>query len=941
MNRLTVFKASAGAGKTFQLALRYVVLLLSYECGGDGRRRLYYPTKAPARHREILAITFTNKATEEMKARIINVLKNLSDPDGDPRDPYRSKLLEIIDCKPSDLAKAAREALASLLFDFGEINISTIDSFFQSILRSFAYEADLSGNYDLLIDQKGLLEMAIAETLAAATRTGKRQASATPHSAKLRAWLHSFLSVRMKEGSDITVYDRNSALRKDLFNFINKLYDENYLRNADTIDSFLDAPLAVETLQDALARKLDELNERVATLASELALPENASLLNSRSTATFLRLASEGRFADYSDSNLKAIAAPEESAEKWILKKASDNDRLAVAPKIENLLRLCRLQLTAAQMHRNIYNLGLFSETLKTARDMKLSGNAILLSDTNTLLHRIIGNNPAPFIYERTGRRLRNFLIDEFQDTSRLQWENLAPLLAESLGSGNDNLVIGDVKQCIYRFRNAEPSLLDHELEDALAPYVDTPRLLSNFRSSPVVVNFNSCLFELIARRENLSSSYATVAQQPVRNDLAGHVTFAALPPAVDPLDDMIERIARQLDPAGGNYSPADIVVLVREKSRGEKVVERLLLESRADGRLPGVKVLSDEALFIRNSRAVRFIIDRMRELGRIKRDESSMSDADNRRTATTEREIEWMKNFLLDLNSQGITGNEAISTMMSRFDELNRRAPHDENAGKRRQMQSRGSSLFQIVERIIADLPDPSWADSEAVYLCAFQDLVIDFSRTASPSISAFMTLWDNVLAPNAAIGLAAGIEAIRVMTIHKAKGLEFPCVHIPYLDMPMTREDSFRWYSTAAVAKELQLPCDIPALYPLRSSRQTAATLFSREYAELCARARFDTVNVLYVAFTRAISELSVTMKARAQSSDCVVNLLRTCLEEMLGRPLDPDAWQSEFGAPTRKPSPAPAACEPDNDTIVVPAYRTGTRTDLWQFSDPDTTL
>lgn len=937
MKLLTIYKASAGSGKTFQLALYYVTLILSYEPEAGGKRRLFYPKPNPGRHREILAITFTNKATEEMKDRIIKVLKEVSDVS--VKSTYRDKLMERIDTDVQTLARAARAELTELLFDFGNINISTIDSFFQSILRSFAYEADLSGNYDLIIDNKQLNEMAIADTLASAANFKTGTNVDRRHNRDLRQWLYEFLAYRMHEGKDITLFDADSKLRADLGKFIGNLSDENYHRHYAELNSFFEKPDSVMNLRSELERKLDEVSAQAAAIADALLQPDNISAINANKLGIFLRKVSDKDWAAYTKPNWEMMGSGE--IPKGCFKSGASDEQVGViTPMIEELLRHCSMQLTIALMLKHIYSLGIFSEVLRTAQEIKVRQNTILLSDTNTLLNRIIGDCHTPFIYERTGQRLHNFLIDEFQDTSRLQWENLSPLLSESLASGNSNLIIGDVKQCIYRFRNAEPGLLDHEIQQELSEFIETPPLTVNYRSAARVVEFNSELFRHIAEQKGLAGPYATVFQEAKNSEKAGYVNLAAVAGEEESLDYMVKEIGRQLDPEKGGYTAGDVVVLVRSRNDARKVVERLLAESRSDGALPGVQVLSDEALYVNSSRAVRFIIDRLRELNRIKRspaENEPESSNERKRVPTTEREIEWMSNTLQALNAQGIENEDAIREMIKRFNDLNREAPIDPEADKRWRESARGRSLYEIVENLIRNLPDHRWAAEEALHISAFQDLIVEFCRLSAPTVSNFLRAWDINLERNAAIGLAAGVNAIRVMTIHKSKGLEFACVHVPLLDSDLDAERGVKWYDTRDFFKSLDLKCDTPDFYPVEANRNLVGTYFAKEYIHNVGEQILDSVNVLYVAFTRAVNELSVSMKIKPGSGNNVTQVLRPILADMSGTELpDDQPWTCEFGTPTVKTAQSKTA--ESIETLNVEAYTTTNRTsEMWDFTAP----
>lgn len=934
MSRLTIFKASAGSGKTFQLALYYLTNILSIPIEGSTHRRLISPDISAARHREILAITFTNKATEEMKVRIINALREVSNLK--KQSSYRTALLSVIDTDASHLALASARTLSAILYDFGNMHISTIDSFFQSVLRSFAYEADLSGNYELMLDGRQLQEMAIADTLASAANMKTGTNGKALNRQQLRTWLYDFLQQRITDCKDITLFDSQSSLRRDFAFFMRNLSGDAYQKHARQLNDFFSNNRAIENLQAALASKLQAITAETSAIANELLL----SISDFKNVASFIKCASEGRYKDYSSSNISYINGEFENS-KILKKGTSEADADRLRSLFDKMLANCKLQLTIDAMLKQIYSLGLFKEVDSMERELKLQQNTILLSDTTSLLHGIIDDCPTPFIYERTGQRLHHFLIDEFQDTSLMQWQNLSPLVTESLSSGYDNLIIGDVKQCIYRFRNAEPSLLDRGIELELSDYVSSPTLDKNFRSSPTVVEFNCGLFDKLSQNMGFKGSYSSIHQSAMKTDLPGYVHVETVNSDEEALDRMIQQMQRQLDPAGGGYSPGDIVVLTRTNSQARIIVEKLVSESRNGGALPGVSVLSDEALYVNNSRAVRFMIDKLREINRLKRIKEDLPEDSRalKRQSTTELDIEWMSRTLTELNSQGIAGEDALTQMLGIFDNESRHAPFSNEDETLRNL-GQGRSLFQIVESLVNMLPDSAWIQEEAIYISAFQDLILDFCRTSSPGINNFLNLWDSTLKSTAAIGLAAGVDAIRVMTIHKSKGLEFPCVHLPFLNDKMDDEKGLKWYDATAAFKALNLPCVTPDIFPVDSVKALDGTFFRDEYQQNRREGMLDSLNVMYVAFTRAVNELSINMRIDSNKS-LPVNIITPVLAEMSQCHLpDKEPWECNFGTPTHKDCIQTIQQQEAAKTLHIDTYDTPHRLqNMWSFTEPTT--
>lgn len=931
MPTLEVYKASAGSGKTYQLAYKYISLLLGERVGQNDRIRLYTHSER-CLHREILAITFTNKATEEMKQRIIKELFLLADEKA--LSNYRKDLLRASGATPAQLSKAAREALTSLLFDFGGMQVSTIDAFFQKILRSFAYEADLSGNYELMVDNKQMIDMAIADTLTMVCGMHGSTPYDRRHIRRVRKWVEALLDTRIEDSQEIRIFDKDSSMRRDLAQFINDLSNEDYQAKSRQINEFFAKSDAIDNLTSALNEKLTSLADQIAREAAAVIAADTEAAFTKNSNEMLGRV-SRKEFSRLSKTFLEYVSGERSSFAKMFL--TSREHSLDVEDKLAVLMADLRLYCTVELMKTQMFNMGIFHEVLEVANKMKVHLNTIMLSDTNTLLNDIIAGSDTPFIYERTGQRLHNFLIDEFQDTSMLQWQNLHPLITNSLGSGYDNMIIGDVKQCIYRFRNSYPALLDTELQaDAeLADAIRLPSMSVNWRSARDVVEFNSSLFEAIGRKYSLGA-YHTVRQQACQSAGKGFVSVSVntnFPQAA--FDNMILDMRRQLD---SGYTPGDIVVLVRTNRQGADVVNLLLEESRPGGRLEGVEMLSNESLFVSSAKSVQYIISRLRDLDRIRREKSDIPVSS--RTGlprTTDRELDWLQESLEQLCSEGKSAGESLEAILKRFDDRNHLIAADGDEDALWRQRTRGRSVFEIVEELVTTLPHAEWRETEAKYISAFQDLVIDYCRRGAPSVHGFLALWDEKLNDKAAVGLAEGINAIRVLTIHKSKGLEFPCVHVPLLSGDMNVEDGHRWYDSEEVFNQLGLKSPAPAFFPLKSSSALNNTLFRFQYEALKEAQFLDELNALYVAFTRARNELIVSAKASSANRLSAATVLKQALNAM-GAEISGDSWRYDYGEPTvKEPQKAAASASADCNLMSLARYRVCDRLDMWHSTRP----
>lgn len=950
MSKLRVYRASAGSGKTYQLALKYITLLLG-QWNGDTYR--LFKGDDLRRHREILAITFTNKATQEMRSRIVKELALLSDLNAD--SGYRKDIHLMVAPDETDLldkdidrrvSEAARHALDSMLFDFGEMQVSTIDAFFQRVLRSFAYEADLAGNYDLMLENDRMTDMAISNMLAMACGMKGVVMPRGVNVGYIRQRIGTIVCDQVAKGGEYKIFSADSSLRADMVKFVKQLSDEDYQAKKADIDAFLAKPNAIPRLVEALKAKRDELlltvNERVDLVLKS----EAAAKLSANARKMFDKICS-GEIDSLTPTNL-ALLLPDAAYGKLLNKnKFTDDVVRFFESAVESVFDVVRTLLSINLLLRNVNFLGLFREILVVQQSLKSHLNTILLSDTNELLRLIIDDSETPFIYERIGRKLHHFLIDEFQDTSRLQWQNLLPLLSESLGNGNENLIIGDVKQCIYRFRNSNPELLAHDIDrnPRISPYIEHCSLDSNWRSAPEIVEFNNGLFEKVGQRADVqhpkADAYQTVRQIARNNKISGYVDIALT--AKDKLHTpgftrMVEHMARQLR---SGYTPGDIVVLVRTRSDAHAVVEALLQAGRDEQLPPGTMVLSDEALYVASARSVQWIVAQLQEMNAMPQKQQRINSRGL--PSASQQDIDWLQEHLLTIAKDSTVDNP-LEKAIADFNARRQEAGSSDNAMKRRLQRASGQSLFEIVEELIRNLPDDNLRHSEAQYISAFQDLVLDYCRQTAPTLQGFLKLWDDELADKAAVGLAEGVDAVRVMTIHKSKGLEFGCVHIPILDNVIDSERNNRWYDVREFFSALGLEVDTPGYYPIKpnSGINPQYTAFACEFRNLKDDQTIDEINALYVAFTRACQELIVTITdPRSESKkggELPLNHPSGLICPLLSAMTEPSANNTwKFGEPTQKyvkPSgqgadrQSPEYMEP----LILETYETRMRENIW---------
>lgn len=911
---LTIHKASAGSGKTYTLTYTYIKMLL----GKKDEKGEYHLSTEKNRHRATLAITFTNKATDEMKRRIVHQLACLAGI-GDEKSPYESDLCAELHTDSFHLKAHAIEALHELLCDFSNFNISTIDSFFQTVLRTFSREAEITGNYEVELRDDYVITVGVNEMLSSVNRATDYEFDNRHEMIALVSWIKQYINHNISEGKSFNIFNRKSNLVETLVSFTGKALTETYKLNAPVIDSYLED--ISRTLN--FAKEVSALTGKLETGFFDMAKEAYGSLVAAdaidgmmKDCANSFKAWSERSWGNGPGKRVRASLDDPEALYKK--NRCPDGNILSLAAEVAaeavkvydsiNLLKILRT---------NVYSLGVIGEIQRQASKFKNENNAILLSDTNDILRRIISEAEAPFIYDRLGVRLRHFLIDEFQDTSRLQWANLRSLVRESLSTDNDNLIIGDEKQSIYRFRNSDPDLIvkvvPEEFERQSEIRGNNPEENTNWRSSSEVVQFNNTLFSYMAEAKGLSDIYSNVVQRIAKRDLHGYVKAVPYDNIDTALSNMTDDIVRQLN---SGYRMGDIAILVSTNTNGKAVIDYLLSQKPLIKELEDLQIMSDDALTISSSAAVRIITSVL-----------SFLDAQQSMFATEEDNDDKSRKRL------------PVATIMSRYhyhlsrgmDKLKAveltfsgdGVEGDTTANDAADM--RCINLPSIVERIISRYLTDEMREAENVYISGFQDVVADFCEGSEGDLHAFMKWWEGFGKEKCALAIPSEVNAIRVMTIHKSKGLEFPCVHVPIVDWSFNSAKNIEWFKTAddegnplGIFSRFS-PENLPPFIPLATAAILEKGEFAGQYACFAKKSTVDILNKTYVAFTRAVNELIIGYKEVKTLSDSSVH-------GMMGITLGDvtEQWIDRFGE-NRKYHVALASCCDSDGTFTFGAPTT----------------
>lgn len=920
---LTIYKASAGSGKTFQLARTYIKHILGYQDKKDGAWKLY-----PAindEHRHILAVTFTNKATAEMKKRIINELSILSNPETVAHSDYIKYFTSIFNTSTAEIQKQAHLVLNNILFNYRLFNISTIDSFFQTVLRTFSHELDLNSNYNIELDDEEIIAFAVEDLLN--TVNGNSFILSTKPTPKERAivskWLELYMKNQMLDGKSFNIFNKNGYIREVLIKFIGKMMNERFRQNSQQILEWcLDVNKTVTFKNDCQEKhkitrnKIRQNAIELTKYINELQRETNTKILKQNGLKSILNSCAD-----------TSMTTPKINFKSTFFQNALKGDSKNCfhagyskiypdSPLFTATIDYC-IQLKSDYqdlklmdvLKQNIYPLGIFSEVLKRIENYTKSNGIFLLSDTNEFLHKIIDKEDSPFIYERIGYTLKHFLLDEFQDTSRMQWENLRPLLIQSLSIQEDNLIIGDEKQCIYRFRNSDPSIINNEAKSNLqylGEIEEKGNILednTNWRSAPLIVKFNNTLFTKLSKDLQIEGYYTNTIQKAAEknSEMSGYIDISFLTNKTDndtndqsysfsfksisndpdlTLDEKIAfnrmclHIERQLN---SQYIPSDIAVLCRKNKEGDKII-RCLLSVFDEMKVPKKpEVVSGDALTLGESPTVRSIVSKLRIMSLPDNDKINESkwhdyyDNKKRIQLLFTRFNIFLSTFLNngDLNANPLeSALKDISIDATIYNGLKNDANIDSNL-----------NLYTLTVKFLYEyllesgLNEKEFkAKNENIYIATLLDKIIEFESIKGSDLIGFLEWWDNE-GSETAVHLPANSNAITVITIHKSKGLEYDCVHIPLLNykiyLPLSNPNpTYYWFDTKNLANHFD--SHIPPFIPLPVKTNLAELEpFEVQFNELLNDYKLDILNLVYVAFTRAARELIITTQGNVSST------------------------------------------------------------------------
>ena len=894
---LQLQRASAGSGKTYTLTKIYIRNFLAKKV--NNRYRLRTEPEMRAVHGRILAITFTNKATNEMKQRIVTALANLAGlySQDDEKIDYLSDFIEEFSATKEQVQQAALLGLNILLHGYSDFQISTIDAFFQSILRTLAVETDRNESYQIELDDKYLSQVGVDMTLSEVNdNTGRKKSYA-------KFWIQSLILDMLRDGEGWNPFKKSkNGLYAELVNFTNLFHSEVFKENVEAeLMEYLTSDVDYMKVYSKLKKSHKDCHEEYKEAYSEsrtaiLEMLKNEGCdfnsLNSKNYGGLWRRQSDSDFSDVPIGKVKfgfgkSIMSLEGVDEEDVVVLLKDYKEKADA--LQGLAyMLCEhrdLMLEWEILDRfwsatngKLYYLGLIKSIKENIRQFREENNMIPLSETNRILQGIINEDDAPFIYERVGTYINYYLIDEFQDTSRLQWSNLCPLVSESLSHEEDydNLIIGDVKQSIYRFRNAEPMLIQNDVPERFDCEIrgESVDENTNWRSNREIVKFNNSFFHRIAHtldcergadksdstRLKISSLYSNAIQKIKNIDKPGYVEVNFMGHNANAYDEMGDLVHRLLDKG---YAQKDIAFLVSNGDHGVALIDALMAynaDEKNAGKTP-ISVISEESLKISSSSAVKLVVAVLQLI--VKGNAKKGVKTDDRRNSKVEMD-EFISSYnYIYCNNPDLSATEIIERYFS--DESNIKVSDILK-------EVHTVALPALVENIIIKVVPEKLRQSDVAFLAAFQDEVLEYCQMYPADIASFVRWWNDTGAKKSSISSPEDTDAVQIMTIHKSKGLEFKCVIIPYADWSLdVTKPSTIWVRP-------KLPNDVeisgmPPYLPIGMNNALKDTLYNDDYEQEFDRIVVDQLNKTYVAFTRAVNELYIYAQSTKKAESTLI--------------------------------------------------------------------
>lgn len=854
--KFIVYKASAGSGKTYTLVKEYLKIVLS----------------DPEKYRRILAVTFTNKAANEMKSRVITYLltiSSLDESESEENNELRKKYASLIEIlgkttglDEKKLAFRSRLVLEKILHNYSDFAISTIDSFVQRIIRTFAYDLKIPQNFDVELDAKRVLSQAVDVLLSYA---GADEA--------ITRVLVEFVKQKMSEGKNWDVVDELKIFSEELLKEDTQKYIQ--LFRDFTLNDFRAVINSVFAQMNKLNQEADAIAHNVLNTIDKRNIDVKSFFQGSKGVMLLFTKLAQNRLGN-TDVNKNATKTIEE--DKWYSSTAPQADKNAInAVKsliTESYYRIVELLASfrnLSLLSRNLYPLSLLNLIEKEVEAIKSETNLIFISDFYRKIHEQLLNEPVPFIYQRTGEKFEHFFIDEFQDTSVLQFQNMLPLIDNSLASANLNLIVGDGKQAIYRWRNGEvmqfaslpdmyskPPLthfddIEKNLKRSFAPYdiYDEQASNINYRSRKEIISFNNQLFSFLAEKfndESVKDIYSRIEQNIKPGNTGGYVNIIFIEredyknKQLDKVLEIVMNLKHEQVPLN------DIAVVCRTNIESASVAAHLMKNS--------VDVVSSESLWLSASPEVNMLISMVKFL---QNNNDELAVGYILFYISKHYSLENAPEYLINLYHERCKEDKLPLTALN---ELFIEAGIDINLHFLSSLP-----LYDLNEEIIRSLKLNIPSNPFVVF---YLDAIAEFSRKNNLNPLDFIEWW-NEIGYSKSISVPEELDAVKIMTIHKAKGQEFPVVIYPFADEAAESKGKISW-----IKMPDKLFHHMPAIPVQITKSALEGTDYYCLYEQEKLRSVIDMLNICYVALTRAENQLYVITKKEEKSGEAKFGIL-----------------------------------------------------------------
>ena len=843
ISKFDIINASAGSGKTFALTLKILVKMLKSEDENYFKR--------------ILALTFTNRAAEEMKNRILNALKDFSDIQikESPTEMFK-QLKKELNFSSDKIIKLAKDRLNLLLHNYSFFQIETLDSFNHHIIRSFYNELNLDPDFQVIIDTEDILDQSVLRIF-----------ENIENDEEISSLIKDFSIKKISEGKSWDVeFDlkefAQSILKENEINDVEKI-EKSSLKEFKTLK--LNIELKLKDLSNTQKNLLLKIQKKISNNEMEIVFSRN-------SFPKFITAVKNNSFTWSSIKSISTLFKKNTLITKSCLKDHPDKLNVFVQELFELFLELKGLLIKIKVLNSFLYSLtpSILLKLIKSnSEDIQKENNELFLSKFNKLIYKEIANQPTPYIYEKLGVKFNDYLIDEFQDTSDLQWKNLIPLISHAIESFQEKknqgslFLVGDPKQSVYRWRGADPNIFVSLLLNENNPFNVKKNITSlpvNYRSRNEIINFNNSLFKHASglfRSNYHKEIFLQGADQKQNNFPGGHVSISFINKEFkreQQLEAVLKKTLSQIENCiSRGFDRSEIAVLVRDNKQSFQISSWLIENN--------ISVLSQDSLSINNSEKIELLLSLIKLKVNNENQEARAIIIDNFAP-------------FVDPKDQFLFYKENLNNDFKSF---------LRNLNVYSLYKALEMSFLESVDFFIKELKmDLNNTDP---YILFFREIIFEQVSKKKNNEKEFLSFWKKT---NTKIKIpsSSSKNAINVLTIHKAKGLEFPVVIYPFVNSVTHR--SFGKRNWLPVFEE-NLSKNI--LIPFNENFREYSDSFKTEYDKISSNEELDNLNLLYVTLTRAVDELHLISEyPKLKSINSHKEIMRSFLEDLT-------AWKEDL--------------------------------------------